>query len=368
MKGKKVLIVPLNWGLGHTTRIIPIIKLLADLGAEVSVSGSPKQLNILTVECNKISIVHLPFSRIRLSRYKSQLLYLFLQLPCFVVQIFKEHHALNRLLKQQHLDLIISDNCYGLWNKKVRSVFITHQLNIQVPGSVKFLQPVINFINRCLIRNFNYCWVPDYESPQNLSGLLSHPAPKSLNIAFIGILSRFTGMPQEKLITAEHNKINLLFIISGPEVQRTIFESILKKEFEKLKETYSCTFIRGLPDEDSENLPEGWFNHVSSIEMQRMISQSDLVICRSGFSSIMDLISLQKPAVLIPTPGQTEQEYLARYLSSSKLFCFQEQNKINIQAGIQRIREMEQQIKSIVQNNNYSALIKELKRISSAIN
>lgn len=334
MKGKNILVVPLNWGLGHATRLIPIIRILSESGAKVSVSGSNEQIKLLTAEFHNLQIVHLPYLKIKLNKNNSQILCLLFQFPCFIHHIWREHRALNTLLKQTPFDLVISDNCYGLCNKGVRSIFITHQLNIQLPRSIKFLQPFVNSINHRLIRNFNECWVPDYNNDNGLSGILSHPAPKKINVNYIGPLSRFSNSTKKTNAKPENSRKKLLCIISGPENQRSIFEKLLIKEAEKISDSYNFEFIRGLPGKDNENLPEGWYNHLSSNELQNKILEADLIISRSGYSTIMDLYVLQKPAILVPTPGLTEQEYLARYLYEKGIFYYQEQEKLNIPEGI----------------------------------
>jgi predicted glycosyltransferase len=56
------------------------------------------------------------------------------------------------------------------------------------------------------------------------------------------------------------------------------------------------------------------FNHLPADELRQEIERAEWVISRCGYSTIMDLVALQKKALLIPTPAQTEQEYLAAYL------------------------------------------------------
>jgi UDP-N-acetylglucosamine transferase subunit ALG13 len=260
-------------------------------------------------------------------------------MPKFQRQIIKEHRALNNLLKKEHYDLIISDNCYGLWNRKVKSVIITHQLNLKVPASIRFLQPLFNKINQNLIRNFTLCWIPDFQDVPNLSGSLSHPVPADISSAYIGPLTRFIEIESPIIADKQGNRKNILFIISGPEKQRTCLEVILTREFNSLKKSFDCTLIRGLPLEPSKDLPENWYNHLSSEEMQRKIFKADYIVCRSGYSSIMDLSVLKKSAILIPTPGQTEQEYLARHLSNNKQFICQDQDKTDIREGIRSLEE-----------------------------
>lgn len=341
MKGKKVLIVPLNWGLGHTTRIIPIIKILIENRAEVTISGSPEQVILLKKEFPGVYVVSLPYLKIRISTSKYQLISNFIQIPKFLLQIRNENKALNQLLRTEAFDLIISDNCYGLWNKKIKSVLITHQLNLILPKTIGFFQPFFNVINIRLVKNFDVCWIPDFEKEPNLSGLLSHPLTKSIHATYIGPLSRFsTDYQQSSIVSDQKVKKKILFLLSGPEPQRTVFETCLVKEVQELNNKYDCIIIRGLPQNDTNNIPSYWINHASSAEMNKMILDADYIICRSGYSTIMDLIALRKSALLIPTPGQSEQEYLAQYLSNKGYFVMQEQNKLNILKGILELEKL----------------------------
>ena len=314
----RVLVVPLNWGLGHATRLIPLIRELKELDAEILMGGGPDQIKILKQEFQDLKVLPLPFLKIRFSRFGSQILKLGLQVPKILITILREHFALRSLIRCENLDAVISDNCFGLWNKSVFSIFITHQLWIRLPGRIRWLEKTINRVNHWFINHYNLCWVPDYPGEHGYSGILSQNLPAHPDIRYIGILSRFANMSDQPAPKESTNK-NVLVILSGPEKQRSQFENRIKEELADLPEGYSIKIIRGLPS-DSRSLGENWFNHVDARTFYSLIRESDIVISRAGYSTIMDLLSLGKSAFLIPTPGQTEQEYLAKILSEKGFF------------------------------------------------
>jgi uncharacterized protein (TIGR00661 family) len=350
MTGKKVLIVPLNWGLGHATRIVPVIKKLISKGAEVYIAGSPSHLAFLTKEFDGIRTVRIPYLNIKLNNSKSQILNIARQIPVIILQIIREHKALKKLLSYQHFDIVISDNCYGLWNRKVHSVFITHQVSIKMPDKIKFMEKPVNILNHWFTNKYEICWIPDYENSPSLAGELSHSRFIKSNMVYIGPLSRFYSSDYQFFEATDTRIKQILFIISGPETQRTLFESIIKTQIENLKKVYACIVVRGLPDNSDNNLPEGWFNHLSTDVMKNFILQSDYIVCRPGYSTVMDLSALRKMAIVVPTPGQTEQEYLAKYLEFVGLFCSQDQDKLDIISGIEVLKNRERELTFQVYN------------------
>jgi len=334
MVGKKVLLVPLNWGLGHASRIIPLISALKIAGASVIVGGSPSHISFLQKEFENLDTLKIPYLHIRLNGRKNQVFRILLQVPALIISIVREHLALKKIVSEIGIDIVISDNCYGLWNHKVHSIFITHQLKIKLPDKIKFLENLINKINRIFIDKYDECWVPDFGEGDGIAGELSHSQSISPKTKYMGILSRFNSIKPSIKYDQKPATKSLLIIISGPEIQRTLFENIIKKEQYALDKEMNYSIIRGLPDSDDGSLPPGWFNHMSTKELGQLILESDYIICRSGYSSIMDLITLGRTALLIPTPGQTEQEYLAEFLSKNGLFATQKQELFSLKEGI----------------------------------
>ena len=339
MTCKKVLLVPLNWGLGHASRLIPIISALKKSGAHVVIGGSPAHLSLIRKDFGFVDTVKMPYLNIRLTGKRNQIFSIVWQIPAFIVYINREHWALKRIIRENNIDVVISDNCYGLWTRHAYSIFITHQLKIKIPRRIKFLEKSVNKISHWFIAKFDECWVPDLLEDGGIAGELSHEKIVMPKVKYLGILSRFINVPSEIEHDNEPGKKKLLIIISGPENQRTIFENKIKTELDKLGHEVIFTVIRGLPGTVIEALPKGWKNHLPAKQMAEVIMCSDYIVCHSGYSSIMDLIALGRTAILVPTPGQPEQEYLAEYLTSKGLFHSQEQEGLDLKEGI-RILEI----------------------------
>lgn len=329
---KKILISPLDWGLGHASRDIPIIKKLIELGHEVIIAGSGNSLLLLKTEFPQLISIYLPSFKIKYSKGKSQLLRIILSTPNFIYRILNEKKLLNNIVKEYNIDIVISDNRYGLYNPDCLSILITHQLKIKIPKSISFVEKLLQKINYNFITKFDECWIPDYESEPNISGELAHPENLPTNIKYIGHLSRF-----EKSFNDFGNikENDILVILSGPEPQRSILEKILIKQISEIDA--KAIFVRGV-NEFSNNI-----NNIENIEfikfadsktISKLIKASGIIISRAGYSTIMDFIALSKEAFLIPTPGQTEQEYLAEYVKNKGWFYTQKQNEINLSKAI----------------------------------
>jgi len=250
-----------------------------------------------------------------------------MQVPKIVRSIKNEHQWLDHQLDTHQWDLIISDNRYGLYTTRTRTVFITHQLGI-ISGLGKLGDFLLRKMLYKWINKFNNCWIPDVAGDPNLAGNLSHPLSMPNHHTFIGPLSR---LKMAQPLRDEY----LLVLLSGPEPQRSILE---KKLIDQLSNTdEAVVFVRGLPSSAPlmENRGRIRFeNHLDAKSLSEMLSNAKAVICRSGYSSVMDLLKLKKRALLIPTPGQTEQVYLAKHLGALRWFVAQEQSKLDLKKGI----------------------------------
>ncbi len=240
--------------------------------------------------------------------------------------MYREKIKLKRLLKKEPVDLIISDNRYGLSCKHLPSVFISHQVNILMPDQIQFTERVVHKMISGFAHKFTHYWIPDMEHEPNLSGVLSHP-PSKEGIEYIGVLSRLE--PKET-----DEKLDFLVMLSGPEPQRSIFEGKILSS--PLLKKYNAAVVRGLPE--GTDLPKNIqgvkvLNHASAEELSGLICSAKFVICRSGYSTLMDLYHLQTPAVIVPTPGQTEQEYLAKHLNNGS-FKSIKQKKFTLEQAI----------------------------------
>src|SRR6478735_944396 len=233
---KRILVAPLDWGLGHATRCIPIIRELVRRRAEVFIASSGQALILLRLEFPELIFFELPAYRMHYSKRLPFSVNLFLQAPKFLKTEKLEHDQITKVVEEHKIDLIISDNRVGCWSDKVPSVFITHQINLQMPLLLKWLEPSVNRLNHRWINRFTHCWIPD-EVENPISGKLS--STQNINARFIGILSRF------KQLAGVEKKYDLLVLLSGPEPQRTVLEEILLKQL--MNFSGKVFFARGLP-------------------------------------------------------------------------------------------------------------------------
>lgn len=306
---KKILIAPLDWGLGHATRCVVLIRYFQSLNCNVTIAASGKIKTLLQTEFPQLSFLHLPGYNISYSKLKRLLPFkILIQIPKILKIIKAENKWLDDVLKKHEFDAVISDNRYGLHSKKVKCIFITHQL--QIKTGFLWLDKKLQRTNYNYINYFSECWVPDFAASINIAGKLSHPQMlPAIPVKYIGALSRFSKTGNEKI------KFKWMAIISGPEPQRTIFE---KKIFEAASKTSEkFLIVLGLPGEPAKDfylLNCKVFNHFNTEDMQAAIETSEFIISRCGYTTVMEIFSLQKKSVFIATPGQTEQEYLARHL------------------------------------------------------
>ncbi len=312
-----ILLSPLDWGLGHATRCIPLIYSLRKYHATVIVAAEGPVASLLQQEFPHLRILPIAGYRIRYAAgRKGFFLKILAQLPKIQSAINQEYRWVKMLEQQMPLHGIISDNRPGFFSKKLPSVYITHQLKINT--GITWLDKFAQAAHYQFINKFQECWVPDYSSAtQSLGGELSHPRkmPK-IPVKYLGALSRFKR-PGQLLL-----KYDLLVLLSGPEPQRTVFENLLLPQLSGI--SARIAFVRGLPglsDKWADSSNVSFFNHLPADVLNNLINESALVIARAGYSTIMDLAALQKKAILVPTPGQGEQEYLAQYLRTRSV-CY----------------------------------------------
>ncbi|MCG8331675.1 MAG: hypothetical protein MI974_28555 [Chitinophagales bacterium] len=338
---KRILIAPLDWGLGHASRCVPIVRAFQDQGAEVILATNGRALKYLKSVFPDLETVKLPAYDIHY-RSNSMVWNMVLQGGKIMRAIYREHQVLKQLITVKGINGVLSDNRFGCFSDQVYTAFITHQLHIALPG---LLSKPVNFINHQLICKYNTCWVPDMEGEGNLSGHLSRPISKKTP-QYMGCLSQFSPYEHSKALPI----YDLLFLLSGPEPQRTRLEQILIQQAKKLSKR--ILLIQG----KAETKQHYWLNDKIEVysfltgkELLRVIAQSKVVICRSGYSSLMDLALLQKKALLIPTPGQTEQLYLAQRMQALNYYPYQLQSNVNLAVGLQQL-------------NNYNGLPNDLHR------
>ncbi len=330
---KKVLVAPLDWGLGHASRCVPVIDALLKNENEVSIAAEGAIKILLENEFPHLQFVKLFNYNITYATNAKWLWWHILkQLPKIFSAIKKENEWLQNFVEQQKIDVVISDNRYGLFSKKCNCILITHQLTLQMPDGWRFLQPFTKKMLQRWIKKFDQCWIPDFENEQiNLSGSLSHHQQLLPNTIFIEPLSRFEKLKHEaKIIESD-----ILILLSGPEPQRTLLEQkILQQLFEIKNCTKKIIIIGGkcATNNSLQPMPSfvDYFPSANATQLCGMMMGAKKIICRSGYSTIMDLQAINRTAIFIPTPSQTEQEYLAKWMQQNEKGIWAAQNNFEI--------------------------------------
>jgi spore coat polysaccharide biosynthesis predicted glycosyltransferase SpsG len=328
-----VLVSPLNWGLGHATRCIPVIRLLLDKGATVTIGANGRSLQLLREEFPDLEFFDFPGFSPEYPKSGNMTGRMFLLIPSFIYNLIREYKRLNKEIKLRKFQVVISDNRYGLRNKNVKSIIILHQLQILTPGYLRWLQPFLLKISVFLIRHFNQCWIPDFSGEENLGGVLSHPGRLPSNCRFIGPLTRFSF----NINTVIEKRSGILILLSGPEPQRSILEKILLVQIDNLD--IPVTMILGLSEHSRYERKKGMHTIISyagSDEIENYLRKSEMLISRPGYSTVMDLSVIGGKALFIPTPGQTEQEYLGEFLENKGIALSVKQENLNLAADISK--------------------------------
>jgi UDP-N-acetylglucosamine transferase subunit ALG13 len=320
---KRVLVAPLDWGLGHASRCIPIIKELLSQNAEVIIAASNQTEILLKHEFPQLQFLRLFGYNVKYASTKLGLFVkMLVQIPHILGCIKKENKWLKDAVKKEKIDIIISDNRYGLYNANCKTIFVTHQLHILTGNSIT--DALLQKINYYFIQKYNSCWVVDSPNANSLAGKLSQPKKlPNVQTTYIGTLSRLQFLQAEKTI-------DILAILSGPEPQRSILQRLIIDQLKNttLKAVIVCGSVNetGLPANKNITI----INFANSEQINDLLAAAKMVISRSGYTSIMDYAATHTKALLVPTPGQTEQEYLGKYLAEKGYCITVTQVKLNI--------------------------------------
>ena len=344
MKRPSICISPIDWGLGHATRCITLIKGFEKLGYQVYIATEGYHEAILREALPNAHFLPLRGYRIRYAKWGFILpLVLLFQLPKIIYSIIHEQNWLKKAQAQYEFDLIVSDNRFGFYHKLVPSVFITHQLNLQMHFA--WATNLFQKLQYAWLKRFTACWIPDMEGSNNLSGILANPKHKpSIPLWYMGCLSRLIDTAidtsadnSSSIHGATHNNQNVfLGIVSGPEPQRTLLENLLWKAGNKLNIPF--VVIAGTPSKEQpnklleENKNAKLYAHLAAPALVSEIKRAEYIICRGGYTTLMELIPFEKKLIFIPTPGQTEQIYLGKLWNEKNwALCYAQENfKLNI--------------------------------------
>ncbi len=338
IKKQKIFVCPLDWGIGHATRSVPVIRELISQQAEVLLGASGRSFDFLKREFPDLQMIDFPGYTLTYPTKGSMALMMLKQSPGLIREIKKEHLVLEELVNQYKFDAVISDNRYGAYSEKVPSVFMTHQLFIRTPAHLKVLEPVLYKMNQNYISRFGECWIPDFMGENNLSGELSHKKALPENHHFIGPLSRFSGVKAEK----EEKLYDLLALISGPEPQRSIFEEKILRELKN--STIKAAVLSGktesmIQSQMNDNIEI--YSHLDTNSLYKLIHQSKVMLSRPGYSTLMDLAAIGAKAIFVPTPGQTEQEYLAEKMNKEGKMGYLTQKEFTLEKALHLATDFE---------------------------
>jgi uncharacterized protein (TIGR00661 family) len=319
---KNILIAPLNWGLGHATRCIPIIKALQENNFTPIIASDGIALELLRKEFPYLKTLELPSYQIEYAKNGKNFKWKLLKsLPKMMEAIWDEKSIVKKWIKKYEIDGIISDNRLGVFSKKIPSVFITHQLNVMT-GNTTW---ITSKIHQHIIKKYTACWIPDVDSTLNLTGKLGHLEHSTLPLHYLGPLSRMhkMGLPIQ---------YDLMIILSGPEPQRGLLEAHLTEEIKRFDG--KVVFVKGIIETEQKKEQIGnvtYYNFMKTRQLELTFNESKKVLCRSGYTTIMDLVKLNKKAFFIPTPGQYEQIYLAKKLEKEGLVPYATQENFKIE-------------------------------------
>lgn len=332
---KQILIAPLDWGLGHATRSIPVIRTCIEAGCSVVIASSGRSLALLKNEFPDIRCIDLPSYNIYYQKKGSFVFTIIRQLGKVFSAIRREHRAVKKIISEHNIGLIISDNRYGVYYENIYSIIITHQLMVKLPG-LKLIEKIVFLWLQWQHRKFNEVWIPDVAGKINISGDLSHKYKIGKQIKFIGVLTRF-----QKPSALPPKQYDVIVILSGPEPQRSIFEELIISQAQKTNLKY--LIVQGISEvkSDENKTPDiRVVSHLTGNDLFQAVLVSDIVISRGGYSTLMDLAPIGKRCIFVPTPGQTEQEYLVKELAGKQMVYYAEQEKFNLFEALEGVKKI----------------------------
>lgn len=300
---------PLDWGLGHAARCAVLIDRWIAEGHEVILASNGRSASWLKQRFPQLEVhTDIPDYAVTYPSNGSMALHFAKQLPRLFGVVRAEHRWLKRIVSKRSIDRVYSDNRYGLYHEQVPCTLITHQLYVRAPWWAK---PALHGLLNSYFRRFHSIWVPDYEGGDTLSDALSHGGKWDSRVQYIGPLSRLAF--NSPLSGEEGLTPRIVALLSGPEPSRTEFETQLRRLL--IENNQTALLMLGRPDQPTHEILGNLtvVHHLPDEQLASALTQAELVICRSGYSTIMDLEALSARALLVPTPGQTEQEYLAEY-------------------------------------------------------
>jgi hypothetical protein len=327
---KRIIVAPLDWGLGHATRDVPIIHHLKEAGHEVILVADGRPYDFLSKRFPELKLIRCAGYDIFYPKSDQFMVHMAKSGPRIAKALGEERKAAERIVDETGADIIISDNRLNFRSDKTKNIFITHQLRVKAG----LFTLAASALHRKFYSKFDEVWIPDYEGKNNVSGDLAFLKRPKNNYRYIGPLTRFS------LVKTKMDSVGqqLLFMLSGPEPQRSIFEELVITELRR--NPVPALILRGQPGQphDSEPIPGvRMLNHLDDEKLAAEIGKSYAVVSRGGYSTLCDLIASKKKLICVPTPGQTEQEYLAEYHRKRGQMVSMSQEKFTLKYSLQQL-------------------------------
>lgn len=318
----KVLVAPLDWGLGHATRCVPVIKEFLRVGAEVHVGVCGNIAPFYKDAFPGLKQHRIPSYRIMYPKHGYQMpAWVLTELPRILKVVAVEHAIAESLVERENFDVVFSDNRFGFYSEHAKSIYMTHQLRIAFPGVTRVLESVGLKFHQKQMANFNEVWVPDVPGYPGLGGRLSHLNAKNetgtffkdRKLRYVGPLSRF-----ENMVESSQKKFKFLGVVSGAEPTRTNLELRLRKVFREIPGEHALLLGKPGLNEIVKDGNITVYPHLSTEPFAELVKSSECFVSRPGYSTVMDQAALGANCLFVPTPGQTEQVYLGKLLKNAK--------------------------------------------------
>lgn len=330
----KVLFGVCSWGLGHATRDLPLIKGIIEAGHQITIVARGRSLNLLKEELgNSCCYLEIPDYSSPYSKKDFSVPKFLSYFPVYMNQVIREHKRIKKLVRREGYERIVSDNRFGIHNREIPSYFISHQLRFLAPGRVKLFEMATEGFNYSFFKNsFTKFLVPDFKE-DFLSGDLSHNLKyfKERQVEYLGILS---DLRKRKV----RQDIDYFISVSGPEPQRSIFEHKVLEQAPRLKGKVVVALGKPEAPQERGSSELRIFGYLNRREQEDVMNRAKLIIARPGYSTLMELVALGKKALFVPTPGQTEQVYLAKYHRKQGNFYSVGQDSLNLDRDVEEAK------------------------------
>jgi uncharacterized protein (TIGR00661 family) len=324
-----------SWGLGHATRSLPVIRKLLHENNTITIISNGRSLTLLRQELGEqANYVDIPDYPMLLSENARQFMAKSLVYwPVFIQRLEHGLRSLTRLLESVKCDLILSDGRYDMYNRKIPSFFISHQMRIMNPLRIHMFETGSEIFNQFFFKRFTAAIIPDFKE-DSLSGDLSHNLRRinEQKLHYVGVLSDFKKQKKKQ-------DIDVFISISGPEPQRSMLEQHIMEQVETLQGTIVITLGKSEVMHDYAKKHITIFSFLSKEKREDLLNRSKVIVSRSGYSTIMDLAVLGKKGLIIPTPGQIEQEYLAQYHMQKGTFFSVEQQNLDLLQNLKGVSQ-----------------------------